>query len=113
LPAPKAGAQPLFFAGNHHDSTISAKFRAWFRFSKAVFSSTVDAGCEIGGGVSCCSDNADSPSQYFVGAMLNKRIWFDHDTFALSFGGGVVSDPGRYLVLTPPINGSATCLPSS
>jgi len=73
---------------------------------KAAFSLTVDAGCENGGGVQCGNGNATTPSQYFLGAMLYNRLWFDRDKFGLTVGGGVMSNPGRYLVLTPPINGA-------
>jgi hypothetical protein len=74
--------------------------------SKGAFSLTADAGCEDGGGVSCGNGTAASPSQYFLGVMLYNRLWFDHNTFALTVGGGVMTNPGRYLVLTPPINGA-------
>jgi len=74
--------------------------------SKGAFSLTADAGCENGGGVSCGNGSMTSPSQYFLGVMLYNRLWFDHNTFALTVGGGVMTNPGRYLVLTPPINGA-------
>lgn len=67
---------------------------------------TFDAGCEYGGGVSCSSGSADAPSQYFVGFMAYNRLWLDRDRFALTIGGGAISNPGRYLVLMPPINGA-------
>jgi hypothetical protein len=38
--------------------------------------------------------------------MLYDRIWFAHDLFAVTVGGGAITNPGRYLVLTPPINGA-------
>jgi hypothetical protein len=38
--------------------------------------------------------------------MLYNRMWFDHDLFGFTVGGGVMTNPGRYLVLTPPINGA-------
>ncbi len=38
--------------------------------------------------------------------MLYNRTWFDHDRFALTAGGGAITNPGRYLVLLPPINGA-------
>jgi hypothetical protein len=66
---------------------------------KAAASLTVDAGCESGGGVSC-------NRQYFAGFMLYNRLWFDHDKFGLTVGGGAIKNPGRYLVLLPPINGA-------
>jgi hypothetical protein len=74
--------------------------------SKAAFSLTVDAGCESGGGVSCSGGDMNAPSQYFLGAMLYNRLWFDHNRFGLTIGGGAMTNPGRYLVLTPPINGA-------
>jgi hypothetical protein len=33
-------------------------------------------------------------------------VWFDHDRYALTLGGGFMSNPGRYLTLLPPINGA-------
>ena len=38
--------------------------------------------------------------------MAYARAWFDHDRYALTFGGGAIDNPGRYLVLVPPINGA-------
>ena len=73
--------------------------------SKGAFSLTVDAGCEDGGGVKCSGGDTMTPSQYFLGAMLYNRLWFGSQ-FALTVGGGVMTNPGRYLVLTPPINGA-------
>ena len=37
--------------------------------------------------------------------MLYNRAWFKKDTFGLTVGGGKINNPGRYLVLVPPING--------
>jgi hypothetical protein len=68
-------------------------------FSKGTLSGTVDAGCEYGGGVDC-------GSQYFLGFMAYTRAWFLHDLFGLTIGGGAITNPGRYLVLLPPINGA-------
>jgi hypothetical protein len=38
--------------------------------------------------------------------MIYDRSWFDHDLYAVTIGGGTISNPGRYLVLLPPINGA-------
>jgi len=38
--------------------------------------------------------------------MLYDRAWFEHDRFAATVGGGAMTNPGRYLVLLPPINGA-------
>ncbi len=67
--------------------------------SKLAASLTVDAGCESGGGVTCSS-------QYFVGFMAYARAWFVRDLFGVTVGGGAITNPGRYLVLMPPINGA-------
>lgn len=94
----------------HTDNSLLIKYfeaQATDAFiTKAAFSLTADAGCENGGGVSCGNGSATSPSQYFLGAMLYNRLWFDHNIFGLTVGGGVMTNPGRYLVLTPPINGA-------
>lgn len=73
--------------------------------SKAAASLTIDLGCEWGGGVRCSAADG-KPSQYFMGFMAYHRVWFDHDTFGLTVGGGAIKNPGRYLVLMPPINGA-------
>ena len=67
---------------------------------------TWDFGCETGGGVSCLHGNPASPSQNFIGIMAYQRFWFAHDKFGATLGGGLMSNPGRYLVLLPPINGA-------
>ncbi len=85
----------------HTDDSVMVKYYdnpAGF-LSKAAASLTLDAGCEWGGGVACST-------QYFLGFMAYNRLWFDHDTFAFTFGGGAITNPGRYLVLIPPINGA-------
>ncbi|HYW90636.1 MAG TPA: outer membrane beta-barrel protein, partial [Chloroflexota bacterium] len=71
--------------------------------SKMALSLTVDLGCESGGGVHC----ARGPNKAnFFGAMLYNRIWFDHNLYAVTLGGGFMNNPGRYLALVPPINGA-------
>lgn len=71
--------------------------------SKMAFSLTVDFGCEYGGGVNCLH----GPNMAnFLGVMGYNRIWFDHDLFAVTVGGGFMNNPGRYLALLPPINGA-------
>jgi hypothetical protein len=71
--------------------------------SKMAMSITGDIGCEYGGGVSCSrGPNKES----FLGLMAYDRTWFDHDIYAVTIGGGVMNNPGRYLALLPPINGA-------
>jgi hypothetical protein len=72
--------------------------------SKMAFSLTADIGCEYGGGVTCT--NGVNKAN-FIGAMAYNRIWFNHDLWAMTVGGGFMNNPGRYLALTPPINGGS------
>jgi hypothetical protein len=92
----------------HSDNSIQLKYydRAEKFFEKAAFSLTVDLGCESGGGVSCFGNSPAGPKQSFLGFMLYNRFWFHHDMFGVTLGGGAMSNPGRYLVLMPPINGA-------
>ncbi len=38
--------------------------------------------------------------------MFYNRFWFHKDRYGLTLGGGKINNPGRYLVLLPPINGA-------
>ena len=99
-------------------------------FDKAAFTITGDAGCEYGGGpstgpydphglspemgsnstyaggVNCHNSKNGRPKQAFVGWMAYQRFWFKKDLYAVTLGGGQMSNPGRYLTLLPPINGA-------
>ena len=92
----------------HTDDSIQVKYldSPESKLSKAAFTFTLDGGCEYGGGVSCNGGTPDKPSQYFLGFMAYNRLWFHKDLFALTLGGGAITNPGRYLVLIPPINGA-------
>jgi len=46
-----------------------------------------------------------NPKQSFLGFMFYNRAWFKKDLYGLTVGGGRINNPGRYLVLVPPING--------
>ena len=92
----------------HTDNSIQIKYydnKERF-LDKAAFSFTGDMGCEHGGGVSCAGNSAKGPKQSFLGYMLYNRLWFDSDKYGLTLGGGQINNPGRYLVLLPPINGA-------
>ena len=78
-----------------------------------AFSLTGDMGCEYGGGVSCYGDRKGGPKQSFIGFMGYNRFWFHHDLFGLTLGGGKINNPGRYLVLLPPINGESAITAST
>jgi hypothetical protein len=92
----------------HTDDSIQYRYfdRPGSGLSKGALTFTFDAGCETGGGVSCSGGSALKPSQYFLGFMAYNRLWFSHDRFGLTLGGGAIKNPGRYLVLIPPINGA-------
>jgi Putative beta-barrel porin-2, OmpL-like. bbp2 len=92
----------------HTDDSIEIKYydnKERF-LDKAAFSLTGDMGCEHGGGVSCAGNSAKGPKQSFLGYMFYNRLWFDNDKYGLTLGGGQINNPGRYLVLLPPINGA-------
>ena len=92
----------------HSDDSMEVKYfdRPGRILDKAAFSLTLDAGCESGGGVHCAKSTPGVPAQYFLGYMLYNRFWFLADRFAVTVGGGQIDNPGRYLVLLPPINGA-------
>ena len=92
----------------HTDDSIQVKYydNPANLLSKAAFSLTGDLGCEHGGGVSCWGNTPQGPKQSFIGFMIYNRLWFDKDRYGLTVGGGKINNPGRYLVLLPPINGA-------
>jgi hypothetical protein len=73
---------------------------------RMAFSVTGDIGCEHGGGVSCTGDSAQGPKQSFLGYMFYNRMWLHKNLYGFTVGGGQINNPGRYLVLLPPINGA-------
>ena len=91
----------------HTDNSVEVKYydRPENSLDKMAFSLTGDLGCEYGAGVSCYGDHHGGPKQSFVGWMGYNRFWFHRDIFGLTIGGGQINNPGRYLVLIPPING--------
>src|SRR5262245_41083367 len=96
----------------HTDDSIQWKYydNPDAPITKAAMTFTFDAGCEFGAGsgVSCRGNDEapEFPAQYFVGFMAYQRFWFHRDLLAFTFGGGAINNPGRYLVLLPPINGA-------
>lgn len=81
------------------------------KISRAAFSLTADFGSEKGDGVNGFqkSDTINGPSQYFASCMFYNRIWFAQGKLAWTIGGGLMTNPGRYLVLYP--TGEASPLP--
>jgi hypothetical protein len=92
----------------HSDNSMEVKYfeDSTRALSKAAFSLTVDAGCESGGGVSCSGGSTATPVQYCLWFMVYNRLWFNKDKYGVTIGGGAIDNPGRYLVLLPPINGA-------
>jgi hypothetical protein len=92
----------------HTDDSIQVKYydNPARMFDKSAFTFTVDVGCESGGGVSCFGNTRGGPKQSFLGFMAYNRTWFHKDLYAITLGGGAINNPGRYLVLLPPINGA-------
>jgi hypothetical protein len=92
----------------HEDDSVEVKYfdargAGGAGVSKMALSYTVDIGCEYGGGVNC---TRGPNKENFLGMMLYNRAWFHNDLYAVTLGGGFMNNPGRYLALTPPINGA-------
>jgi len=112
------GNVPIGRSRIHTDDSIEIKYydRPGKTLDKMAFSLTGDLGCEYGGGVSCHKNEPlvqpatggpkGGPKQSFAGWMLYNRFWFKKDVYAITVGGGVLDNPGRYLTLLPPINGA-------
>ena len=91
----------------HTDDSIEVRFynnqKKDTGISKIAMTVTADAGCQYGGGITCTGGpNRES----FVGWMVYNRYWWNKDKYAITFGGGDMSNYGRYLTLLPPINGA-------
>src|SRR5260370_4338004 len=71
-------------------------------------------GCERGGGFVGWAMRVrvgggrrlKTPTKRLGAARLSSRLWFHKDRYAVTLGGGQINNPGRYLVLLPPINGA-------
>ena len=105
------GADALGIPGRvryHTDDSVQVKYydKPGRTLDKMAFTLTGDMGCEHGGGVSCTGNSAKGPKQSFLGFMVYNRFWFHKDIYAFTIGGGEINNPGRYLVLLPPINGA-------
>jgi Putative beta-barrel porin-2, OmpL-like. bbp2 len=112
------GEDDLFVPGRrriHTDNSVEVKYydKPYNTLDKMAFSLTGDLGCEFGAGVSCYSNKSGGPKQSFVGWMGYNRFWFHRDLFGITIGGGQINNPGRYLVLLPPINGETAVTAST
>jgi len=96
----------------HSDNSVLVRYyksKKLRGISQMAFSLTGDIGFENGGGVKAFNGDAANPSQHFLSAMLYNRVWFHQNRFAWTLGGGIMTNPGRYLVLYP--TGDASPLP--
>jgi hypothetical protein len=102
----------------HSDNSVLGRYYnrpdSWW-FPKAAFSITVDFGGEQGDGVTPFSGqtghndprfpanctNANPCQQEFASWMAYNRLWFFDNILAWNVGGGMMHNPGRYLVLGP------------
>jgi len=97
----------------HSDNSVELKYfenKSRKLFKRAAFSITADIGGEQGDGVTpFSSHHTNNPlectvsnpcDQHFLSAMAYNRVWI-HDSLAFTMGGGMMSNPGRYLVLAP------------
>jgi len=107
------GNTPIGRTRIHTDDSVQVKYHDHPErtLDKMAFSLTGDLGCEYGGGVSCyhnepLNGTKGGPKQSFAGWMAYNRFWFKHDKYAVTLGGGVMDNPGRYLTLLQPINGA-------
>ena len=97
----------------HSDNSFLYRYynnKAAKGISRMAFSATFDIGFENGGGVTAFNGTATTPAQNFISGMVYNRIWFNRNRLAWTVGGGVMTNPGRYLVLYP--TGDASPLPS-
>src|SRR5579862_1360508 len=98
----------------HTDNSVQVKYydHPESFLDKMALTVTGDAGCETGGGVRCTGDGKNALGQIiahkqsFLGFMVYNRWWFHRDRYGFTLGGGEINNPGRYLVLLPPINGA-------
>jgi hypothetical protein len=108
------GADILGDPGRHRLHTDDSVQVKWYEnkhnfISRVATTLTVDFGCEYGGGATCNTDTTDAAHTgtgvLFAGFMAYVRAWHG-EKYAMTFGGGAIDNPGRYLVLLPPINGA-------
>ena len=92
----------------HTDDSIEVRFYNnpnSTGLSKIAMSLTADAGAQYGGGL-CGTCAPSQGKESFVGWMAYNRYWWSKDKYAITLGGGEMSNWGRYLTLLPPINGA-------
>jgi hypothetical protein len=97
----------------HSDNSIEVRYykdKSTFVNSMA-FSITGDIGDEVGDGVNGFhADPVKGPAQYFASGMIYHRMVMNKGHLGWTIGGGVINNPGRYLVLYP--TGDANPIPA-
>ncbi len=93
----------------HEDDSIEVKYydahgTGGNGVSKMAFSYTVDIGCEYGGGVTAPTVETRRTSS---ACSCTTAPGCTTILYAVTIGGGFINNPGRYLALTPPINGAS------
>jgi len=81
----------------HHDNSIVARYmksKLSSGVSQAAFSLNTHVGFQSGDGVTI-------EDQHFFGTALAHRLWFNHNTLALTLRADVVTNPGLYLAFSP------------
>jgi hypothetical protein len=72
------------------------------KFSRAAFSVTGNLGFQSGGGLGGFGAGVNSgPQSNFLCWMAYNNLWFAKNHFSWCIGGGMMHNPGRYLVLYP------------
>ncbi|MBB6127898.1 outer membrane beta-barrel protein [Mucilaginibacter lappiensis] len=99
----------------HSDNSIEVRyFKSQDKGSfvnSAAFSITGDIGFEKGDGVNGFhADPVKGPAQYFASGMIYHRMVMAKGHLGWTIGGGVINNPGRYLVLYP--TGDANPIPA-
>jgi hypothetical protein len=92
----------------HTDDSVEVRYYnnpASSGITKMAFTATGDLGAQYGGGI-CGLCGSTDEKDAFLGWMFYNRVWWDKDIFAVTVGGGQMSNPGRYLTLLPPIDGA-------
>jgi hypothetical protein len=92
----------------HTDDSIEVRYYnkpESLGLSKMAFSLTGDAGIQTGAGL-CGTCGPSKGKESFLGWMAYDRYWFHKDLYAVTLGGGMMSNYGRYLTLLPPIDGA-------
>jgi hypothetical protein len=93
----------------HSDNSYQLRYlnRKHGLVTKAAFSITGDFGIESGDGVSPFGKTDGKsgtylPAQNFISGMIYNRLWLgEKQKWAWTVGGGYMTNPGQYLVLSP------------